>query len=121
MTAAFGISGARSLRANAIDIWSAGVAAVDSGRLVRDAVRMDGDALEICRHRCRLDPETRICVVGAGKAGAGMAAGLEQALGDVLVDRRVTGWVNVPADCMRPLRRIHLHAARPAGLNEPTA
>jgi len=26
----------------------------------------------------------------------------------------------VPADCLRPLRRIHLHAARPAGLNEPT-
>jgi glycerate-2-kinase len=29
--------------------------------------------------------------------------------------------VNVPADCVRPLANIHLHAARPPGLNEPTA
>ena len=26
----------------------------------------------------------------------------------------------MPADCVRPLQRIHLHAARPAGVNEPT-
>lgn len=121
MTAAFGISRARSLRADAIDIWSAGVAAVDSPRLVRSAVRVDGDALEVCGHRCVLAAQTRIAVVGGGKAGAGMAAGLEEALGSDLVDRRVAGWVNVPADCVRPLRRIHLHAARPPGLNEPTA
>src|SRR5207244_1469918 len=31
------------------------------------------------------------------------------------------GWVNVPADCVRPLRHITLHPARPAGVNEPTA
>ena len=29
--------------------------------------------------------------------------------------------MNVPADCVRSLRKIHLHAARPAGVNEPTA
>ncbi len=34
-------------------------------------------------------------------------------------EKQLTGWVNVPADCVRPLRRIHLHAARPAGVNEP--
>ncbi len=63
----------------------------------------------------------RIAVVGAGKAGAGMAAGLEEALGDALLTAKdVSGWINVPADCLRPLKRIHLHAARPAGVNEPT-
>ena len=31
------------------------------------------------------------------------------------------GWVNVPAETISPLRRIHLHAARPAGSNEPTS
>jgi hydroxypyruvate reductase len=34
--------------------------------------------------------------------------------------KQLFGWVNVPADCIRPLQRIHLHAARPAGVNEPT-
>jgi len=59
--------------------------------------------------------------VGAGKAGAGMAAGLETALGPhTLESKQLTGWINVPADCVRPLSRIHLHAARPAGVNEPT-
>jgi hydroxypyruvate reductase len=32
----------------------------------------------------------------------------------------LTGWVNVPEGCERPLERIHLHPARPAGVNEPT-
>jgi hydroxypyruvate reductase len=35
--------------------------------------------------------------------------------------KNVSGWVNVPADCVRALSAIHLHAARPAGVNEPTA
>jgi hydroxypyruvate reductase len=46
---------------------------------------------------------------------------LEEILGPDLLDEKVSGWVNVPADCVRPLRKIHLHAARPAGVNEPTA
>jgi glycerate-2-kinase len=59
-------------------------------------------------------------VVGAGKAGAGMAAAIEDVLAGSRLAARVVGWVNVPADCVRPLGSIHLHAARPAGVNEPT-
>src|SRR5262249_20350970 len=59
-----------------------------------------------------------ILVFGAGKAGAGMSAAVENALSDQL--DKVTGWVNVPADAVRPLQKIHLHAARPAGSNHPT-
>ena len=33
----------------------------------------------------------------------------------------VAGLVNVPAECVRPLQKIRLHAARPAGSNFPTA
>lgn len=101
-------------------IWSAGVAAVDSTKLVQRVIRCDDHSLEILDHRFLLARIERIIVVGAGKAGAGMAAGVEEALGERLVDAKVTGWVNVPADCARPLRRIHLHPARPAGMNEPT-
>ncbi len=77
--------------------------------------------LEICGRPFTLKPQSRIVAVGAGKAGAGMAAGLEAALAGTPLAERLTGWVNVPADCVRPLDRIHLHAARPAGVNEPTA
>lgn len=109
------------LRADALAIWRAGVAAVRSDRLVRENVAIDGDELWICEERLPLNSLGRIVVVGAGKAGAGMAAGLEEALGDRLLESdRVTGWVNVPEDCVRPLRKITLHGARPAGLNEPT-
>ncbi len=51
-----------------------------------------------------------------------MAAALEDILGPALMEqKRLMGWVNVPADCVRPLQHIRLHAARPAGKNEPTA
>jgi hydroxypyruvate reductase len=80
-----------------------------------------GRTLDICGTSIDLEKTGRIVVVGAGKAGAGMAAGLEQALGhDLMAEKRLEGWLNVPADCVRPLERIHLHPARPAGVNEPT-
>jgi glycerate 2-kinase len=108
-------------RQDALTIWRAGVAAVDSMQLVHRAVQADDQTLIIAGETFSLGQLARIVVVGAGKAGAGMAAGVETALGKELVDAKVSGWINVPADCVRPLRRIHLHAARPAGLNEPTA
>ncbi len=109
------------LRRDALDIWRSGVAAVDSQRLVGKAIRVEGEELIVGQERLRLDSIGRILVVGAGKACAGMAAAVETALGPRLADEKhLAGWVNVPADCTRPLRRIKLHAARPAGLNEPT-
>ena len=109
-----------SPRSDAETIWKAGVAAVDSARLVRAVVNCDESTLEVCGERFDLASLGRLIVVGAGKAGAGMAFGLEEALGADLLDAKVEGWINVPAGCVRPLRRIHLHTARPAGLNEPT-
>lgn len=114
------VSQSASLREIAVRIWKAGVDAVDSGRLVRNVVRQTGGALSICGQEIALADLGRLVVVGAGKAGAGMAAAFEEAAGDAFLDEKVSGWVNVPADCVRSLRRIHLHAARPAGVNEPT-
>jgi hydroxypyruvate reductase len=109
------------LRTDALAIWQAGVDAVRSDRLVKENVQIEQGLLCIAEERVPLDAIERIVVVGAGKAGAGMAAGLEEALGDdVLRSKKVQGWINVPEDCVRPLRSIHLHGARPAGLNEPT-
>lgn len=113
---------ATQLRADALAIWQAGVAAVQSERLIAESVRVDGDWLLVGDEALRLAEIERIAVVGAGKAGAGMAAGMEAALGPrVMAQKQVVGWVNVPADCVRKLTHIEVHAARPAGVNEPTA
>ncbi len=66
-----------------------------------------------------LEAAPRILVVGAGKAGAAMAEGVEVAIPHCLL--KVAGWINVPADQARPLRAIHLHPARPAAHNFPTS
>ncbi len=105
---------------DALRIWHAGLEAVRSDRLVRDTMVVEGDTLRVGGECIDLRAVRHIEVVGAGKAGAGMAAGLEQALGlRLLAEKSLSGWLNVPADCVRPLSTIHLHAARPAGVNEP--
>ena len=106
-------------------IWQAGVDAVGSDRLVRDVVSVSQQLLTIGDQKFDLQQLSRIVVVGAGKAGAGMAAALDDVLApEVMLQAEsncsVSGWVNVPADCVRPLPRVHLHASRPAGVNEPT-
>ncbi len=108
------------LRRDALQIWQAGVDAVRSETLVREAFRVDGSTLFVGDEQIDLNTVGRLIVVGAGKAGAGMAAAVEEVLGPRVMDQKqLTGWVNVPADCVRPLDRITLHAARPAGVNEP--
>jgi glycerate 2-kinase len=108
------------LRRDALAIWNAGLSAVRSDELVRQCIQVVGQELLVDGESLDLNATRRIIVVGAGKAGAGMAAGLEAALGpELMAAKQVSGWINVPADCVRPLARIHLHAARPAGVNEP--
>jgi hydroxypyruvate reductase/glycerate 2-kinase len=107
------VSSEPDLRADALRIWQAGVAAADPISLVRTALEQPRGLL-----RAGLDGPGRILVIGGGKAGAAMAQGVEEALAGQL--DRVHGIVNVPAETVRPLRAIRLHAARPAGVNQPT-
>jgi hydroxypyruvate reductase/glycerate 2-kinase len=95
-----------------LGIWQAAVAAAEPAALVRAALAEP--SLQATFQQAPL-----IVVVGAGKAGAAMSAGVEEALSDRL--ERIEGVVNVPAEAVRPLRRIRLHAARPTGTNQPTA
>ncbi len=109
------------LRRDALQIWQAGVEAVRSERLVREALRVEGETLIVAGERFLLEEIGRLVVVGGGKAGAGMAAAVEDVLGPQRMDQKqLAGWINVPEDCVRPLQRIRLHGARPAGVNEPT-
>ena len=110
-----------TLRSDALAIWHAGVEAVDSSRLVTSAVAVDPHYLRVCDEAVRLDSIRRVEIVGAGKAGAGMTTGLLQVLASLPPQISVGGWVNVPEDCVGSAGPVHLHAARPAGINEPTA
>ncbi|MGV2339737.1 MAG UNVERIFIED_CONTAM: DUF4147 domain-containing protein [Planctomycetaceae bacterium] len=56
------------LREDAISIWRAGLAAVDSSAAIRRAVSQSGDQLEIAGQKLRLNSISRIEVLGAGKA-----------------------------------------------------
>ena len=132
------------MTSDALAIWHAGLAAVQSELLVREAMQVDGPTLIVGGDEILLPTIRRIAVVGAGKAGAGMVAAVEEILGPRIAEEmRLTGWVNVPADCAPasnarvgwtsesvskatdglggPSYGIHLHAARPAGVNEPTS
>jgi hydroxypyruvate reductase/glycerate 2-kinase len=102
------------LRRHTLSIWQTAVEAVKPMALVRAALSQPESPLAKA-----LDGANRILVVGGGKAGTPMAAGVEAALADRL--DRVQGVVNVPADTIHPLRAIRLHAGRPAGTNQPTA
>jgi glycerate 2-kinase len=102
------------LRNHARAIWQAAVDAVRPEELVRAALKDPTLPLLEAVAKAR-----RIVVVGGGKAGAAMSAAIEEVLAQHL--DRVEGLVNVPADLVRPLRAIRLHAARPAGMNQPTA
>src|SRR5262245_37627342 len=99
---------ASTRRQHALDIWQAALTAVRPEPLVRQAMS---------EFQADVAQAKRIVVVGAGKAGSAMARGLENALSNSL--HLVEGLVNVPADSVSPLRKIRLHAGRPAGSNHP--
>ncbi len=116
----------KSLSDDAKAIWQAGVAAVTPSQLFAHKVRLEGGELWFDDITVDLSRFRRIVVVGAGKASAAMAAALEtQVLSQLsggLAKIEVSGWINCPAGSFTSqLRHIHLHAARPAGSNSPTA
>jgi hydroxypyruvate reductase len=108
------------LRADAERIWWAGVREVLPERLIPASVQLSGDVLLVGDDSIDLRQVRRIAIVGAGKASGAMAIALENALGlPLLAEKHAEGWVNLPADCVLPTRCVHLHAARPATVNEP--
>jgi hydroxypyruvate reductase/glycerate 2-kinase len=103
-----------TLRDDALTIWSAAVDAVRPATLIQGALE---DPCIALRDTCA--SARRIIVVGAGKAGAAMAAAIEDGMIDLVP--KISGLVNVPNESVRPLKAIKLHGARPAGVNFPTA
>jgi glycerate 2-kinase len=116
------------MRDDAERIWSAAMAAVQPERLVADRLAVAGDDGRRFIFDGRplptdvsLDHVERIVVVGAGKAAAGLAAGIERLLGPARLARHgVTGLVSVPAGCGRRLAAVEVRETRPATENLPT-
>jgi len=92
------------LRHHASRIVAAGLGAADPRRAIRRVVRRRGELLSVGEAVYDLREINQILVVGGGKAGAPMAAGLE----DVLGSRITRGLVNVKYGYTKPLRRIEL-------------
>lgn len=112
-----------TLREHALSIFAAGVTAVTPKRLFADKIHTEAGVMNIDDQVIvDLNHYARIVVVGAGKAAAGMASELyRQQL--VHLNHSVVGWINAPEGSFQPNAagpNIHLHAARPAGINEPT-
>ena len=109
-----------SVRDDALAIWHAAVECVRGDHLISQHVAVDADSLRIGDHVIELAKIERIAVVGGGKAGAGMVAGVESVLSPIAATKQLHGWVNVPEKCVQATQWIQLHAARPAGQNLPT-
>lgn len=93
------------MRGAAQAIFSAALEAADPAEALLRHVRLQGGTLAAGGRRYRLSSFDRIQVIGAGKAGANMAAALER-----LLDTRIAGGlVNVKYGHTAELRRIELN------------
>lgn len=117
-------------RQHLAEIIRAAVTAVQPERLIseqltllppRDLLLFAGQPIALGNRPIELAQVGKIVVVGAGKATAGFAAGIEHLLGPTrLATHRVEGMVSVPAGCRRQLSRIEVRETRPLGFNLPT-
>lgn len=64
------------------EIMAASLAAVEPAAAVGRALRREHEAIIVNGWRCDVRPESRVFVVGGGKAGAPMASAAHQALGE---------------------------------------
>lgn len=112
------------LTQDALAIWHAGLNAVKGDLLVRQNLCFESGCLVVNdSDEFSLRGIERVLVLGAGKAAASMADGLESLWQEAAPKNiELTGWVNIPdgsvSKTVRP--RIHRHIARPHGVNEPT-
>ena len=97
----------QKLREDSRHIFAAGVAAVDPIAAVQRAVVRQGDTLHVHAVPVDLRRYAHVYVVGAGKAGATMARGLEEVLGE----RLTAGIVTVKYGHRAPVSRVTIYEA----------
>ena len=97
----------QQLREDCRHIFMAGVAAVDPVAAVQRTVVRRGDTLDVDGVSYDLQRYAHVYVVGAGKAGATMAQGLEGVLGE----RLTGGVVTVKYGHLAPVSRVTIYEA----------
>ena len=97
----------REQRVMALDVLWAALRAADPGEAVKRFLRLEGDVLRVADRSYDLRAYERVLVVGGGKAGAAMAAAVE----DVLGDRVRGGVVNVKYGHVAPTSRVRIREA----------
>jgi glycerate 2-kinase len=95
------------LKRDAIEIFLAGVTAVEPGRAVADHLSYRKGTFIAGGKEVPLAPGGRVFIVGAGKAGAPMAAAVEEILGDL----PFKGLVVVKYGHIAPVKRVILREA----------
>ncbi len=91
-------------RQNAIEIFQAGLAAVNPGAAIRKYVERQGEILLVAGREYDLSLFRQLFVIGAGKAGSSMAAAIE----DILGDRITQGVITVKYGHLEPLSTIKI-------------
>ena len=111
---------------DALEIWRAGVAAVQPRQLIAKQISVSPKGIEAAGQTIPLAGVSRLVVVGAGKASAAMAVAFEN---EILPQIKAQyghvgceGWMNCPEGSFQEYNTkfIKLFAARPAGVNLPT-
>ncbi len=97
----------RNLKAEARQIFAAGLKAVDPKEAVKKFVTLEGNRLYIEKKEIDLGEFSRVWAIGAGKASAAMAQAVEEILGDLVSG----GLVIVKYDYRAPLKKIRLEEA----------
>jgi glycerate 2-kinase len=95
------------LRQDALDIFKAGLKAVDPKVAVKRYMKREGQTLIVDGKKYDLNQFDKIYVVGGGKAGASMAAAVEDILGNLVAE----GIVNVKYGYTAELNKIRINEA----------
>ena len=74
------------MRKDAVEIFRAGLQAVDPVSAVKRCVSVDNTQLIVCDQKFELSHVNNLFIIGAGKASAAMAAALEEILADRITD-----------------------------------
>jgi hydroxypyruvate reductase len=104
----------------AIEIWNAGVAAVDAEKLTADAISLTPKIVQVAGRRFELAGLDTITVIGFGKCSGLMAAGVESALRNLPNRINLRGLVNVPQGQVAKTNKIELAECRDRASNFPT-
>ncbi len=95
------------LKSKGMQIFKAGLDAVDPVTAVKSAVKLSGSILKISDKEYDLDSYHNVVVIGAGKAGSAMSRAIEEILGD----RISFGHVNVKYGHLDKVKKIKIHEA----------